>query len=371
MKKKIAAIVIFIFVLVFPMVSWPILFPLDNTELNENRKLAEFPQFNNEFFINFDKYFTDHVPFRNDYIRFYSKFDNWFNKVYSKLLNSMGYYHFVSKWNVLFGKEDWLFYLGDDSLKYYVGSNLPTKEELDTMIEKLEKVDRYFKSLGKEFAVFIAPNKEQIFFEFMPDGIRVVNQKKRMDMILEYLQENSDVKFIYPKEEILEAKKDRQVYYKYDTHWNLAGSYAGVLPLLEALGISAGEGILTEVVATNGDLTDMIGEERKKSIGYDLIYRPEYSYNIVNNNDNFTCSSTNPNGKNLLLLGDSFRIDMIPILAKEYQTSNFYPSTYFSNKTPCEAEFAAADTIIFESVERYEKSRFLGLVDKFIEMYNL
>ena len=52
MKKKLAATIIFVVILVFPMVFWPLLNYVDRAEIDENRTLAPYPDtFNNEFFL--------------------------------------------------------------------------------------------------------------------------------------------------------------------------------------------------------------------------------------------------------------------------------------------------------------------------------
>ena len=379
MKKKIAAIIIFIVVLVFPMVSWPMLFPLDNTKLNENRNPTPFPKFDNEFFINFDKFFTDHLPFRNDYIKLYSQIDMGINNLYQKMLASMGVPFYITKNEAIVGKEDWLFFEGEagKSLAYYQAANLPSEEELAAMVESVEKVSNYFKSQGKEFVFYIAPNKEQVYSEYMPNGIHVRSEVKRVDMIVDYFHKHSDVKILYPKEELLEAKKERQIYYKHDTHWNEAGGYYGSLPLLEALGITPGEVTFTEKEVTGGDLADMIASGEKHDTAYEVKYRPEIE--VTGPEIDLTpeiikgkvhCSSTNTNGKNLFVLGDSFRVSMIEVLAKEYTTSNFYSCIWFPGDDYCQEEIEQADTIVFETVERGEQG-FFDLINEFIRIYNL
>ena len=373
MKKKIAVIVIFIVVLVFPMVTWPILYRFDNTEITENRPLTPFPKFSNSFISDFDEFFTDHVPFRNDYIKFHSTVEAWINGLYQKLLKALNVPYYISKNQVLFGKEDWLFYLGDQSLSYYQGTNLLTDEQLASYVEKAEKVNDYFISQGKEFKIFIAPNKDQIYFEFMPDGIKVKTDNKRVDRIVEYFKQHSNVDVIYPKQELLEAKTEMQLYYKYDTHWNNAGGHFGTLPLLDALNISRGEVVITQTSRMGGDLVNMIAGEAKQDFEFNVNYRPEFSVELGFENEAYIGKSTNPNGRKLFLLGDSFRASMVDTLSKEYTDVILSTRNSFNADRRYEKEFAEADTVVFECVERYEQFMFGlgGDFDKFISFYNL
>lgn len=374
MKKNIAVIIIFIFVLVFPMVAWPALQSFDSkVAVNENRQKAPFPKFDNNVIVNFDKFFTDRLPIRNSLIKVYSGLEMAFNNLYSKILELLNVPYYSSKNYVLFGKEDWLFFLGDNSLDYYQGSNVLSEEVMAGFVQKAEKVNNYFASMGKEFKIFIAPNKEQIYYEFMPNGIAIKNTSKRVDVLVDYFKKHSNVEIIYPKQALLNAKPDMQLYYKYDTHWNFGGGYIGTVELLKALNIEVGTAEITSnVQVTRADLIAMIAGQNKLDTEISVNYRPEISYNLINAENAYICNSSNTNGKNLLLFGDSFREFMFPTLAKEFTNSIFTTrSSYGANKR-YEKELETPDTVIFECVERYEQYMFNGeLLDRFIEYYNL
>lgn len=374
MKKKIAVIVIFIVVLIFPMVCWPLLQSFDNTiEVNENRNKAPFPNFDNNVISNFDKYFTDRLPIRNSFIKLYNAIEVGFNNLYSKILESLKIPYYSSKNDVLFGKEDWLFYLGNNSLDYYQGSNVLSEQQMANYVEKAEKVNNYFADKGKQFKIFIAPNKEQIYYEFMPNGIAIKNTNKRIDVLVDYFKKHSNVEIIYPKKQLLEAKPDMQLYYKYDTHWNFAGGYIGSVELLKSLNIEIGNvEISSNICQTRTDLIDMIAGEKKLDNEININYRPEFSYGVKYENNAYICNSTNPNGKNLLLIGDSFRELMFNVLAKEYTNSIYTTRTSYSENRKYEEEIENADTIIFQCVERNEQYMFNGeIFDKFIAYNNL
>ena len=119
MKKKLAATIIFVVILVFPMVFWPLLNYVDRAEIDENRTLAPYPDtFNNEYFSKFDKYFLDHLPLRNSLIKIYSEAQKTINKAYDKLLLAFNLEHYIEQNNVVFGENNWLFYSNDNSLDY-------------------------------------------------------------------------------------------------------------------------------------------------------------------------------------------------------------------------------------------------------------
>ena len=78
MKKNIAVIIIFIFVLVFPMVAWPALQSFDSkVAVNENRQKAPFPKFDNN-------------------VKVYSSLEMAFNNLYSKILELLNVPYYSS-----------------------------------------------------------------------------------------------------------------------------------------------------------------------------------------------------------------------------------------------------------------------------------
>ena len=80
-KQKIL-IVLFAGSLVLPGVVWAGFSGRFDTENNENRKLAEFPEVNLEslgdFPEQFEAYYKDHVPFKNDLVKFCNFIDTEF-----------------------------------------------------------------------------------------------------------------------------------------------------------------------------------------------------------------------------------------------------------------------------------------------------
>ena len=257
MKKNIIAIIIFIVVLVFPVLSWPVLSRYDTTVINENRSLAAAPGFGDDYFAKLDNYFVDRAPYRKFLIKLYNDCSRGLGKIYEKILNWLGIPFYTSVNDVIFGKDDWLFYLAEKSLDYYVANNLPTEEELATMVEKAQKVSDYFKSLGKEFVIFTAPDKEQIYDNMMPSSIVIENEFKRSEVIANYFAAHSDVKVVYPRKSLLQERDNLQLYFKTDTHWNNAGAFYGAKSLLELLNITPQSVLFTEKPAGPGDLAEL------------------------------------------------------------------------------------------------------------------
>ena len=375
MKKKLAVAIIFIVILVLPMVSWPIVSLFDLPTVEENREKAKFPEFGNDVFSQFDEYFADRAPYRDLLIKLYKSVERALKLLYENTLpheDDVDYYTEVN--NAIFGKEDWLFYKGDNSIDFYKGTNLPTEAELKDYVERAEKVNNYFKAQGKQFVILIAPNKEQMYSEYMPEGIKVVSETKRADVIYDYFTKHSDVTVVYPKAELLAVKKNYVTYYKQDTHWNNYGGYVGAKAILDALNISVGDVEITETQYRGGDLATMATMDGALYTAYNVLYRSEISLKYtVSTTYESVIESSNTNGKHLLLLGDSFREAMKEVLAKEYESSIVNHRDTFNVDNDFSEAFDAASTVIFQAVERYESSIFAagGLLNRFIDIYGL
>lgn len=404
MKKKVM-VTIFIVILVLPMVSWPLVSLFDLPTLDENREKAPFPKFGDDLFSQFDKYFADRAPYRDLLIRLYNNVARKLGLLYEGMIypndgaddpddgdpdgntgdnpneNTPEKPDFFTSLNgAIFGQNDWLFYTGDNSVSYYKGNNLPTEAELRDYVARAEKVNNYFKSLGKQFIIFIAPNKEQIYSEYMPRGISVVNKVKRADVIYNYFKEHSNVTVLYPKAELLEAKKNGVLYYQQDTHWNELGGWIGAKALLKALNITPSNVTISETTHYGGDLAMMAAMNPAAYTAYNVSYRPEITvetklFNLYESE----YQSSNKNGKTLLMIGDSFREAMRGVLAKEFEYSIFNnggaSTGYFGWERRYTEEFFAADVIVFEAVERLEYTQMFtdwwGFLQRVIDIYGL
>lgn len=60
---------------------------------------------------------------------------------------------------------------------------------------------------GKEFVIFIAPNKERIYYEYMPAQYGLPADNYGALQIYNYLKSNTDLKVVYPYAEIMDAKQ--------------------------------------------------------------------------------------------------------------------------------------------------------------------
>ena len=179
-----------------------------------------------------------------------------------------------------------------------------------------------------------------------------------------------------PRMTLLKQKKSMQVYYKQDTHWSNAGSLVGSKTLLQALGVEFGNYDLVPIDKYGGDLVNMSAIDSIKDVDYGRNYRPEIEMTTIYEDDareKAVTHSNAGNGKNLLLLGDSFRRSMVDVLGKEFENANFYHRSTFTKDNQYADLISNASTIVFQCVARYESDVFgtNGLLQRFIDIYNL
>mgnify|MGYP004613974349 FL=1 len=128
-----------------------------------------------------------------------------FNSELTSLLTGGTY---MESTQVLLGKDNWLFYkteMDGHPLWDYMGINHFTEEELAAIAANLVNMRDGFKELGVDFYVTALPNKEIIYEEYMPDTVARVNEVSRAEQLADYIWDNTDLVYVYPKQALLDA----------------------------------------------------------------------------------------------------------------------------------------------------------------------
>ena len=222
MKKTKILIALFTGSLILPNLIFGAFYNCFDTENNENRTLTEFPKVTwetlEEFPKEFEAFYKDHLPFKNYFV-------NLNNFIDTELFQS------TRIGDVTIGENNWLFYLpskeGENAMADYQKTNLYTDGECRQISGKIEKVRDWLSEHGVEkFHYYVAPNKESIYSEYMPDKPEVVGTgDSRIEAFSRYMEENSDVEFDYLGGYLQPYKEEYQLFRKYDTHMNNLGGY--------------------------------------------------------------------------------------------------------------------------------------------------
>lgn len=368
-KKKIGQIMILLlFIAALCMQGvWGFLFQihvdshnLDNSEYIENRKKATKPYFSvfnyTEYFKEYEKYFDDNFPFRSKLI---------------SVNNLIDYYVFQKSSNreVIIGEDGWLFYR--ESLADYQRNNLYTEEQLEKILEDALTTKKYFEEKGIEYIIYIAPNKNSVYGEYMPDAIDTQEGMLRTQQVVDYLRQHSDLRIVYPLEELQQAAKENPeqlLYFKMDTHWNYMGGFWGANALLEELRVPTMnyedityEQVNEPVYLWNGyDLANMLGlnEYLDEDVNYRVTgYAKEEAVFIGRAAEDAKiffgdtrAYTQNGDARKIFFARDSFGEAMTPYLASAFK--EMY-SVDWDAMTKATIGKEKPDVFIYEVVERY------------------
>ena len=186
----------------------------------------------------------------------------------------------------------------------------------------------------------------------------------------------------------MKYKDKYQLYYKYDTHWNNLGAYIGYSELMKSLNIyvdnidnvnikslSANERFNFADIYHYNDLANMLSLSKIKYYNDDKAYIisnyiiKNYETNYYISSENFSFNSKLYNNKsNIMIIIDSFGLNMIDYIATGFKQSEFIHIETFKNENITEYK---PDIIVFESVERYLKERMLNVIPNYkIEKIN-
>lgn len=301
----------------------------------------------------------------------------------AKLADNSVFTPWVRSDSVMEGRHKWLFYLGNDSQSYFKGTNLMTDAQLQEYVSVMTQLNNICKEKGITLQICIWPNKEQVYPEYV--GVYPETNEKRIDRLVKYVRENSDVKIIYPIEELKAAKPYLDTYLKYDTHWNCAGGFIGYQAMLKSLGFESYDIRNCPVFEYTGVETenldpyyrqisgDMIGlgklnaSDYKGDHNYYIKYRPEV---VVDSKDGVDHSGNN-NGVdgaedtrhttaanatydlNFVMLADSYRVMQLGYLERDFSDC-FLTHRSQVNDADVKEAIKNADVLVLAAVERLE-----------------
>lgn len=353
-------IIAFLFVLIVPPVYFEFVKEEIPIDTSENRKLAEKPEFSLEtidtFAGDYESYYNDNLPFRSIIRNFWTKFNFY-------VLNES------TTNQVLVGKNEgekdstWLFYQENhdgNPIKEVQGVYGYTKEEMlqieDTIDKNTEELDK------KDIELYYAfiPNKATLYKEKLPENITLFEEETRLEKLLNHLESKETKNLIYLKKDLEEAKKNGQVYFKQDTHWNDFGAFVGFKTISKTIAKDYDINYNFEVQFPDKDfakmdLVKMSGiNDTLKDVTPKVIYQDDVEFKgMIIETENeiaITECETAQVDKTLMVIGDSFRTAMIPYFAKNYSKVIFLHRCDYGSYM---LDAYAPDIIVCQFLERY------------------
>lgn len=281
-------------------------------------------------------HFTDQLFMRKQLIAF--------NMDVTSLLTGGTYFESTQ---VLLGKDNWLFYKssieGEHPIWDYMGINHFSEEELLQITANLQETQNYFENeCGIPFYIVTVPNKEIVYSEKMPDTILRLDEVSRGQQLSEYIEQNTALPYLDLRYALLDAKKNSQIYYKTDSHWNYFGAYVGLQEIFQEI---YGDGIPADIscfsVASenySGDLAGLAGLEDRFAIDSYYVLNPD------------SIKQEQYHDEVLLLVGDSFSEYLCDLAKYYYRDVRYVHSRDFHADM---IEEIQPDIVVWECVERY------------------
>ncbi len=301
-----------------------------------NEQLAQLPSLmtkegslNTDYLSQLSDYINDRFFLRQELI----SVDHWLS---GKLFSVSG------DPGVILGKDGWLYYA--DTLADYTGTAPMTDRELFAAANNLAIMDKYCRENGRQFLFVIAPNKNSLYDDYMPDyGLQDQNTNARR--LLEELARRQ-----VSTVDLFTAFRETEdiLYFAHDSHWNTKGAALGADLINKAFGVESGyfDGDFSQTVSHAGDLYAML---------YPAFQDPERDYVYEGLEYTFTTSATRPDAivlstesdepGSLLAYRDSFGNLLFPFLADSYGTARFSRANSYDLTRE-------SDYVLIELVER-------------------
>ena len=292
-------------------------------------------QFNKGVLSDISDWTADHFALRQEYVTLWSE------------INAYLFRTSVED-KVILGSGGWLYYR--ETMSDYRGIGLE-ESQLKAAVRNLSLMQEYVTGKGAGFIFTVAPNKNTLYPEHMPDSVPGGHERsnlQRMGPILEqYGIHYADLAEAFSNEE-------QVLYYKTDSHWNTEGAALAADRILNGLGLESAYFKADFVLGEEhtGDLYEMLypaGKYREQ----DRAYSPGFSFTTArdtNKGNAITIEARSADGEGTLLCWrDSFGVSLYPYLAESFTQSRFSRSTSY-DLTQIESEEVSA--VAIELVER-------------------
>lgn len=295
----------------------------------------------NTFAKKFDKYLEDQLMGRKN-----------INTI-NNLIEYSIFHELADNPNVYFGKDGWMFFVGETAREAFENRNPLTPEQLAKMKEVLVARRDWLKKRGIHFYLIFPPMAYSVYEENLGPRLFRHNKKSKLDQLLEYLKTNTDLDVIDIYTPIMQAKKKYpyELYYKTDVHWNYVGAYVAYRAMIDYMKKDFPEigdalefkdifwfqfddhiGVLLKLIAledylTNHECFPCSKYLNTKTDTLHPVY-PEY----VSPEDPLCVVNKHVNRPKMLMFRDSFSFWLIKYLTNHFSSSTylwtpiFYPS---------------------------------------------
>jgi alginate O-acetyltransferase complex protein AlgJ len=282
--------------------------------------------------------------------------------------------------HIVFGREGWMYWTDDRdtapaTMADSRGKLRFTPTEVRRMDAQLRAAHARLAACGIPSAVFVAPNKQSIYGEFL---VNVDSEAlpSRFDALLNELSSPARDMIIDPRPVMRTAKRAHapvRLYNKTETHWNSLGAFYGYVALVDKIArmmpIARRELASLEhyrIVAgpyPGGDMATRVLLSPWRFADENVVLYPvepiagEGEVAI----DRVHFVQRNPNGTGrMVLFGDSFATLLVPFLARHFAEVHRYVGEEFNGSVVASHH---PDIVILETLESYAPKLLLPPID--------
>ncbi len=244
--------------------------------------------------------------------------------------------------DVLTGENGWLFY--SRTLDDYLRRNTLSLRSINGIARTVKMMQDYANAQGVDFKFTIAPNKNSLYDEYMPDVGNALDHEKNADMLAEAL--NAEGAAYADLFSVFENQSE-VLYHRRDSHWTnrgaalardiLMGVYYGTSEAEERASGSEDfaleEGFFTggyKIVKNHrGDLYEML-YPAGQALDEDAEFNRRFTFGYADGPDSYYDESRPPDDRilietvngnasgSLLMFRDSFGNSLYPFMAESY-----------------------------------------------------
>ncbi len=323
------------------------------TSVQENRMLAKKPQFKDvlkkgdSYGANFEKWFNDRFLGRTQMLSTY----RWLNHLITPYKGNK---------DVLVGKNGWLFYDNNIGTMGYANLIIFSDTQLANGLNYIKKFYSWSMKNNKKFYYMIIPDKNKVYGEHYRNINKINDDSKGLaQQFVSYIQAQSNIPVIYPKDVLINAKDKGLVYYKRDTHWSKFGAYQGYLLFMKQLKKDLNIEFFTvsdwsETKEVRADLSDLYHQPHIKDTVYlqpnisDLKCTVEPRYGFPRG---FVRCEQNKGKYSIFVLRDSMFDNLLSYIAPNFKVveAHWKQGITAEDLERIKAEF---DIVLIENVER-------------------
>ena len=172
------------------------------------------------YFSEFQDYFADHFAFRQELITMNAEFlDTLFQTSNTD--------------QVVIGKDGWLFY--ESTIGDYLNIPTMTERSAANAAISLSLMQEYAEKNGARFIFMVAPNKNSLYDEYMPDRYVPLEQDGNWELMEDAMRaEEVDYLDLFA----LFGAADTVMYHGEDSHWNNMGAAYVQKAIMDAFGLT-------------------------------------------------------------------------------------------------------------------------------------